>query len=124
MEAAWEEDVDFGEIEPAARLLGHKAKQSARLTLGPRRQPRAMPDADALDDLGFDLDDNEATLKAGHTLKAMLPPARQKSKIPPQTAQDDDFEGDLILPLNMRIWRSFRQRQSSEHDHASPTRRR
>ena len=114
-EMTWEADLDFdsGPLSPPA---GPSLPNFRRLTLSSPK-PRVMPDADALDDLGFDLDDedNEATLKAGATLKALLPPKRiptqptikaRPAKAPTPPTQDDldldfDLETDLVLPLNL-----------------------
>ncbi|WVQ96566.1 hypothetical protein IAU59_003671 [Kwoniella sp. CBS 9459] len=135
IEKSWEADVDFDAIDdfefegkantdtvkplPAAGSSKVKTK-STRLTLSPPRQRGFMPPPDALDDLGFELDgedEDQATLKAGATIKAMLPPPRprQPSTIKqsssatvkaPSTppAQDPDsigLEADFALPLNL-----------------------
>lgn len=112
MEKAWEADVDFGSVNEA----------KLRKSLSPAKAKFVMPDADALDDLGFDLEDeDQATLKAGATIKAMLPPPRSrngsggdtvkgppsgflqqlKSQNEPKKQEDDDLELDLVLPLSL-----------------------
>ncbi|WWC88246.1 uncharacterized protein L201_003152 [Kwoniella dendrophila CBS 6074] len=142
LEKSWEADVDFDDIpttnnmpttksEPQILKLNKyidKSSSIKRLTLSPpTRKGFIMPSADALDDLGFDLDQDEedqATLKAGATIKAMLPPPRQRnpstiksssssSKLnnipppkrpstPPNQDQDNiELESDFALPLNL-----------------------
>ncbi|KAK4686460.1 hypothetical protein P7C73_g3666, partial [Tremellales sp. Uapishka_1] len=101
LERAWEADVDFDVADAGVHGTGRSS--SNRLTLSPPRK-NFMPDADALDDLGFDLDeeDKEATLKAGATIKAMLPPPRSKPYLIPPPTQDADFlENDFALPLSL-----------------------
>ncbi|RXK34850.1 hypothetical protein M231_07896 [Tremella mesenterica] len=114
---AWEADLDFDSIPSAFPSVSAQRTDSWANTLNSNMlpKPRIMPDADALDELGFDLEDDEATLKAGATLKALLPPKRNDDTIRPHNRsspapladrpnapnQDLDLESDLILPLNL-----------------------
>ncbi|WWC63017.1 uncharacterized protein I303_105615 [Kwoniella dejecticola CBS 10117] len=104
IEKSWEADVDFDDIkeipitsQPIEGLPRHSSSSASRsssstsairrMTLSPPRKG-FMPSADALDDLGFDLDvedqdQDQATLKAGATLKAMLPPPRPQPRNEP-----------------------------------------
>jgi hypothetical protein len=122
IEKQWEADVDFGTIGAIGTGNGNGGSSNAmRLklpVLAPAKKA-AMPDANALDDLDdldFD-DDDQATLKAGATLKAMLPPPRirngsgggtiKASKsapviVRPADIPAEDLETDLVLPLNLR----------------------
>ncbi|WRT66768.1 uncharacterized protein IL334_003731 [Kwoniella shivajii] len=136
IEKSWEADVDFDNIpnlqDPHQPSVHNRRGTIKRLTLSPPRKG-FMPPPDALDELGFDLDgedEDQATLKAGATIKAMLPPARKQSQnqaqgnhsttkskqfLPtPSTppAQDPDslelglelgleLESDFALPLNL-----------------------
>lgn len=131
---AWEMDIDFGDDDdvdvPVNANANRGAGSTRRLTLSPPKKG-FMPDIDALDDLGFDLDeeeDKEATLKAGATIKALLPPPRSRSQsqpqshaqlqslsqlppppplpvqlsTPPDVDQDAlEAEADFVLPLNL-----------------------
>ncbi|OCF44342.1 hypothetical protein I317_01787 [Kwoniella heveanensis CBS 569] len=133
IEKSWEADVDFDAINdleddikqsllPAAS--SSKIHLTRRFTLSPPQRRVFMPPPDALDGLGFELDGDDAdqaTLKAGATIKAMLPPPRprqdstikQPSLPPPSSsvlspstppAQDPDsieLEADFALPLNL-----------------------
>lgn len=123
IEKAWEADVDFSSVPAEPRLK--------KLSLSPGRA-KPMPDANALDALGFDLDDEDQdTLRAGATIKAMLPPPRRRegsgtaydtikapppppaaatpvgtikgprAPPPPLKLEEDDLEDDLVLPLNL-----------------------
>ncbi|WVR06690.1 hypothetical protein IAU60_003722 [Kwoniella sp. DSM 27419] len=111
----WEVDLDaLDEPDVKARSTGAKPTASGMLHFAPPKKG-CMPPPDALDDLGFDLDEedeDQATLKAGATLKAMLPPPRKLQTVPgpatpshsrPPTTpptQDTD-EADFALPLNL-----------------------
>ncbi|WWD18854.1 hypothetical protein CI109_103309 [Kwoniella shandongensis] len=136
VEKSWEADVDFGDEYDDDDLdfgggLGSVSGPSKtgtltlksfskRLTLSPPTTKKGfMPPPEALDDLGFeDLEDeDQATLKAGATIKAMLPPPRNRQAAhptpaaPPVTtpptqdpdanAFDFDLETDFALPLNL-----------------------
>ncbi|WVF69058.1 hypothetical protein IAT40_003832 [Kwoniella sp. CBS 6097] len=135
IEKSWEAEVEFDAIDDfeeddaikplTAPLSSSNINiKSKRLTLSPPQRRGFMPPPDALDDLGFELDgedEDQATLKAGATIKAMLPPPRPRqgstikqssiahsslSVIPPSTppAQDPDsieLEADFALPLNL-----------------------
>ena len=93
LERTWEADVDFddGQIGPIIR--------GNRLTLSPPKK-HLMPSADVLDDLGFDLDEeDQETLKAGATIKAMLPPPRLQK--PAKTVDNEALEVDFALPLSL-----------------------
>ena len=111
LEKAWEADVDFDDFDGqlASNAPSVPAGFAKRLVISP---PKAnLPGPDALDDLdGFDFDeeDDQATLKAGATLKAKLPPPRKlhsqsqpQSQPQPVSAPEDDLESDLVLPLNL-----------------------
>ncbi|WWC71176.1 uncharacterized protein I206_105129 [Kwoniella pini CBS 10737] len=136
IERSWEADVDFEDALsslPIEALPLRSASSSSvirRMTLSPPRKG-FMPSADALDDLGFDLEDeDQATLKAGATLKAMLPPRNDPTLRPsrstnniinvPSTppAQDPDsieLESDFALPLNLtNLTLATQPRQSSK----------
>ncbi|KAL1406743.1 hypothetical protein Q8F55_006147 [Vanrija albida] len=121
IEKSWEADVDFESVP--APVLVNKARSlaqpssSRKIALSPPTKT-LMPDASVLDDLGFDLgsdDEDQATLRASATIKAMLPPPRRPADRtgsgtikgpPPKTPmparpEDDDLETDLLLPLNL-----------------------
>ncbi|KAK6907919.1 hypothetical protein I203_101920 [Kwoniella mangroviensis CBS 8507] len=130
IEKSWEADVDFDDDDlKSITTIPNKSKHSTnistikRLTLSPPRKG-FMPPPDALDNLGFDLDEeDQATLKAGATIKAMLPPPSNKNRrdstikssksntnlnvIPvPSTPPNQDpdsieLESDFALPLNL-----------------------
>lgn len=114
---AWEDDLDLDDLgfeddgnwkDKLVSKSGTGASESS-LALRPAKDTgKEMPGADALD--GFDdleEEDREATLKAGATLKARLPPPRPKTATtttPPTVntevldlADDADFD----LPLNL-----------------------
>ena len=92
-ERAWEADFDFDTIEQ---------RPAAKLTLSRPGRQISLTDMTEVDELGFGLDDDEATLKAGATMKAMLPPPKAKVKFPNTCDQDfDELEADLVLPLNL-----------------------
>lgn len=101
VDEAWEEEMDFGMDDDDAPLVFTQVKRGLILSLPGKSV--SMPGPDVLDDLDLDMgeDDNEATLKAGATIKAMLPPPRIRPapKTPP--TQDIGLEDDLVLPLNM-----------------------
>ncbi|WVQ84271.1 hypothetical protein IAT38_006423 [Cryptococcus sp. DSM 104549] len=130
LERAWEADVDFddvdkafGEEEDGGTLklkgglsgMGSKAKLESgagattgggmarirRMAISPPK--RVMPGADALDsldDLGFDLEEeDQATLKAGATLKAMLPPPRTKPTLITLSTTTPSSSGPSTAPL-------------------------
>lgn len=123
IEKSWELDVDFESV-PAPVLVNKarslaQASSSRKIALSPPTKT-LMPDASVLDDLGFDLsddDENHATLRASATIKAMLPPPAKRPTTdrtgsgtikgpPPKTPmpvrpEDDDLETDLLLPLNL-----------------------
>ena len=103
LEQTWENDVDFDSLEGEEEESPQRKKvKPKRLTLSPPK-PRIMPGPDALDDIDFDMDDDEATLKAGATIKALLPPPRH-AKLPlavTTPVQDDELEGDFVLPLSL-----------------------
>ncbi|KAK8864122.1 hypothetical protein IAR55_001368 [Kwoniella newhampshirensis] len=146
MEKSWEADIDFGidededgfgfdGVDPVglASTIGNPSRSdkgsltfksiSNQMTLSPPKKS-FMPPPEALDDLGFDLDEMEdedqATLKAGATIKAMLPPPRNRTFVPADTqpralstnlsaptkeleakAFDLELETDFALPLNL-----------------------
>ena len=92
-ERAWEADIDFDSIEQ---------RPAGRLKLSPAGKEIFRTDTIEVDEFGCDLDDDEATLKAGATMKAMLPPAKAKVKSTSTHIQDlDELEADLVLPLNL-----------------------
>ena len=90
IEKAWENDVDFDSLKGEDEPIQARSK---RLTLSPPKK-RTMPGPDALDEIDFDAEDNEATLKAGATIKAMLPPRKGLVQ--------DQLEADFVLPLNVK----------------------
>jgi hypothetical protein len=71
------------------------------------RPPAAhLPGPDALDDLDvFDFNEDEATIKAGPALKALLPPPRIRPALEhAKNTKDDldmDMDDDFALPLNL-----------------------
>ncbi|WVQ73521.1 hypothetical protein IAR50_003093 [Cryptococcus sp. DSM 104548] len=76
---------------------------AGRRLLSPPR--KARPGAEALDDF-LDLEDeDQATLKAGATIKALLPPPKGKkqstSSLPDVPAEDPELEADFAIPLNL-----------------------
>ncbi|ORX37022.1 hypothetical protein BD324DRAFT_624501 [Kockovaella imperatae] len=95
IERAWENDVDFDSLDDDDVDEPLPSTLARRLTLSPPKA-RIMPGPDALDDIDLDLEDGEATLKAGATIKAMLPPKRVVKP------QEDELENDFVLPLNVR----------------------
>lgn len=98
IEQKWEDDFDNDDDE-LGLISGSK-----RLTLSPPKK-HSMPDADVLDGLGFDdLDeDKEATLKAGSTIKALLPPPRPKTttQSKPSVDEVEDLDTDFAIPLSL-----------------------
>ena len=89
IERAWENDVDFDSLEGEDM---DEVPLGKRLSLSPPKK-RIMPGPDALDEIDLDHDD-EATLKAGATIKAMLPPRKKP--------MEDEIETDFVLPLNVK----------------------
>lgn len=144
---AWEDDMDFDDLgedddddgDWKAKLAkGHGVPSgqvgtikkiqtvSSDVMRGLPLRTKVMPDADALDDLEFDLEggeeeDNEATLKASATLKARLPPPKPRTTHatpPPPPADNDDNldnDDDFDLPLNLTNL-NLASRASSSHD--------
>ncbi|WVW85140.1 hypothetical protein I302_107177 [Kwoniella bestiolae CBS 10118] len=121
IEKSWEADVDFDDDIPT--IIPSKTSSIRRLTLSPPRKG-FMPPPDALDELGFDLEEeDQATLKAGATIKAMLPPPKSRrdstikssksntnlnlnvipvpSTPPNQDPDSIELESDFALPLNL-----------------------
>lgn len=119
-------DDDLANIPtlPSSKSLSMNSNSSTGLMLPPLN--RLIAPANALDDLDFDFDDeldaigedeDQATLKAGATIKALLPPPRTKpssssSSITPKPTSrqsmttslpppEDESEMDLVLPLSM-----------------------
>ncbi|KAI9634596.1 putative GTPase activator [Dioszegia hungarica] len=105
------------------------AKAPTGLALPPLKSRVSAP-ADALDELDFDFDDelgeaeDQATLKAGATIKALLPPPKPKSSsistpLNNSSAPADDDDMDLVLPLSMTnltlATASTRSQSSSKH---------
>ncbi|ORY31775.1 hypothetical protein BCR39DRAFT_597905 [Naematelia encephala] len=95
IEQAFEDDIDFTEI---TELKPH------RLTKALLKRNEKLADVDALDGLEIDdFEDNEATLKASATLKAQLPPRKNrkddtiKAKLP-ITVQKEDEEAGFDIP--------------------------
>ncbi|ODN74155.1 hypothetical protein L202_07607 [Cryptococcus amylolentus CBS 6039] len=76
---------------------------AGRRLLSPPRKTR--PGAQALDDFPDLEDEDQATLKAGATIKALLPPPKGNkpsvSSIPDAPAEDPELEADFALPLNL-----------------------
>lgn len=91
MEKSWEADLDFGDIQEGPKKP---------LTLSLPKKKATIPDHEEWDDLGFDLEDDEATIKASATLKSKLPPPRPRAKHAPPNQDPDELEPDFILPLN------------------------
>nr|ODN92447.1 GTPase activator [Cryptococcus depauperatus CBS 7841] len=124
LERNWEADVDLDDLSGAfegkgtlrlkkpSNILGRLSEIDGggrQLTVAPPKHN--LPDANALDDLMDLEDEDQATLKAGATIKAMLPPPRTKLKsLPPprqpvqSSAKTDDaeLEADFALPLNLK----------------------
>ncbi|WWC96378.1 hypothetical protein V866_003246 [Kwoniella sp. B9012] len=149
IEKSWEADVDFDDDDLIpTTTIPKKSKHNTnistmrRLTLSPPRKG-FMPPPDALDDLGFDLDEeDQATLKAGATIKAMLPPPSNKNRrdstikssksnnnlnaIPvPSTPPNQDpdsieLESDFALPLNLTNLTLATQPQHSRRNGTKP----
>jgi hypothetical protein len=152
---AWEADLDLGlddDDDFGDRLGGNKgtikvkAPTSAPSGVGAggalqlNLPNRPLPPPEDLDDLGSDLSDDErkdddATLKAGATLKAMLPPPRPKSSHLPSIAAsttaadtsqkadaeaDFDLETDIVLPLNLTNLVLATKSHPTARNHAPP----
>lgn len=106
LERSWEADIGvdgfenaFGKGEDKSATLKLKGGlpdlEGKRLSLSKKE----FAGADALIDF-MDLDDeDQATLKAGATIKALLPPPRTR-KYEPATLEDE-LEADFALPLNL-----------------------
>ncbi|EKD01820.1 GTPase activator [Trichosporon asahii var. asahii CBS 8904] len=119
IEQGWEDDVDFDSGVSAAADLRSKLHNLSSAA-------KHFPGVNALDDL--DDDEDQDTLKAGATLKAMLPPKRERdaqatiklssstglsntgsgsdtlkptSALAKSLREEDDLEGDLVLPLSL-----------------------
>lgn len=106
LERSWEADIGVDDFEKA---FGEEEDKSATLKLkgglpdleGKRLflSEKEFAGADVLIDF-MDLDDeDQATLKAGATIKALLPPPRTR-KYEPATLEDG-LEADFALPLNL-----------------------
>lgn len=106
LEHSWEADIGVDDFEKA---FGEEEDKSATLKLkgglpdleGKRLSlsEKEFAGADVLIDF-MDLDDeDQATLKAGATIKALLPPPRTR-KYEPATLEDG-LEADFALPLNL-----------------------
>lgn len=123
-------DDDIPTIPPSSK---RSFTSSSGLIL-PSPSIRVLAHSNALDNLDFDFDDeldavgedeDQATLKAGATIKALLPPPRSKpsssatlkSSRPKSTTSlplpDEDTESDLLLPLSMTNLTLATSRQSS-----------
>lgn len=125
IEQGWEDDVDFDSGAGVSAAADLRAKLH---NLSSSTSAKHFPGVNALDDL--DDDEDQDTLKAGATLKAMLPPRRERDaqatirlssstglsgsgtgsasgtlKPTPALAkslrEEDDLEGDLVLPLSL-----------------------
>lgn len=106
LEYSWEADIGldgfekaFGEEEDKSATLKLKGGlpdlKEKRLSLSKKE----FAGADVLNDF-MDLDDeDQATLKAGATIKAFLPPPRTRKYDP--TTLEDELEADFALPLNL-----------------------
>ena len=94
IEKAWEADIDLDAFKIPRKVLAF-----------PARKRSIMPDADDLEDLGFDLCDDldQSTIKIDATLRQKLPPpqGRAKTKNNPPYQDTEDPEADFILPLNL-----------------------
>ena len=112
LEQSWEADVGLDDFEKA---FGEEEDRSATLKLkgglhdlGGKRLSSSRKEfagADALDDF-MDLDDeDQATLKAGATIKALLPPPRNRKPAATPSHEsatlEDELEADFALPLNL-----------------------
>lgn len=112
LEQSWEADVSLDDFEKA---FGEEEDRSATLKLkgglhdlGGKRLSSSRKEfagADALDDF-MDLDDeDQATLKAGATIKALLPPPRNRKPAATPSHEsatlEDELEADFALPLNL-----------------------
>lgn len=106
LEYSWEADIGLDDFEKA---FGEEEDKSATLKLkgglpdlkGKRLSlsKKEFAGADVLNDF-MDLDDeDQATLKAGATIKAFLPPPRTRKYDP--TTLEDELEADFALPLNL-----------------------
>lgn len=112
LEQSWEADVGLDDFEKA---FGEEEDRSATLKLkgglhdlGGKRLSSSRKEfagADALDDF-MDLDDeDQATLKAGATIKALLPPPKNRKPAATPSHEsatlEDELEADFALPLNL-----------------------
>lgn len=128
IEQGWEDDVDFDSGAGVSAAADLRAKLR---NLSSSSSTKHFPGVNALDELD---DEDQDTLKAGATLKAMLPPKREhdaqatiklssstglsassagngrgsgSGTIKPTSAlaqslrEEDDLEGDLVLPLSL-----------------------
>lgn len=110
VELDWESDLDFGDVDVRPR---------SRLTLSPRR---AKGDVHDLDDLEAFLDDDDDrgqdTLKAGDTIKGLLPPPKNRNVATikpssidsslskasaPARAEDDDLELESAFSIPLTL---------------------
>ena len=94
IEKAWEAYIELDAFKIPRKVLAF-----------PARKRSIMPDADDLEDLGFDLCDDldQSTIKIDATLRQKLPPpqGRAKTKNNPPYQDTEDPEADFILPLNL-----------------------
>lgn len=126
IEQAWEDDVDFDSGVGTSAAADLRSKLHTLTSSSAKH----FPGVDALDDL--DDDEDQDTLKAGATIKAMLPPKRERDRDAQATIkmsssmglsgsgsgsgngtlrptsglakslkEEDDLEGDLVLPLSL-----------------------
>jgi hypothetical protein len=107
IEQSYERDIDFGPVS-------HSDTRQHSLALQKRKSP--LPPIEDVDDPDWgEEDEDQATLKAGATVKGLLPPKRDrgedvptvKPKMPIQKREEDedswenDFEAPAGLPLSL-----------------------
>ena len=152
---AWEADLDlddedgFGDMGDIGGMSAGKGTIKGKRGTTPfggsggglqlKLPNRPLPPPEDLNDLGFDdLDekdarkDDDATLKAGETLKALLPPPRPKTvhpapsnnaatgKQPDDADADLEFESDIVLPLNLTNLVLATKSHPTARNHAPP----